>query len=202
MSFQIYFRDMRQGLERTKVCVSDSEEEFRNTTVEELKRKLIPGDQLEDTILRHRFKTLKENRTLGFYGVKHEGHIIAVRCRSSVTAKRPCDSLPVHGSAVKKTELDNYNLLTLEDDHTLGFGIKHEDEITAAETASSGLPSSRTAERHSMSPRNSCYLERRSCGFQDSLYSFKEDEDDEDKVIPRSQSMDNLLFDMHQPQLE
>jgi len=45
MSFQIYFRDMRQGLERTKVCVSDSEEEFRNTTVEELKRKLIPGDQ-------------------------------------------------------------------------------------------------------------------------------------------------------------
>ncbi|XP_039535204.1 uncharacterized protein LOC120484222 isoform X2 [Pimephales promelas] len=220
MSFQIYFTDELHGRERIRVCVSDSEEEFRNTTVEELKRKLIPGDQLadtilhycfytleenrtlgfygvqheghiiaerriikhedeftsgrkqcrcptvEDTILRHRFKTLKENRTLGFYGVKHEGHIIAVRCRSSVTAKRPCDSLPVHGSAVKKTELDNYNLLTLEDDHTLGFGIKHEDEITAAETASSGLPSSRTAERHSMSPRNSCYLERRSCGFQ------------------------------------
>jgi len=45
MSFQIYFRDMRQGLERIRVCVSDSEEEFRNTTVEELKRKLIPGDQ-------------------------------------------------------------------------------------------------------------------------------------------------------------
>jgi len=32
--------------------------------------------------------------------------------------------------------------------------------------------------------------------------AFEEDEDDEDKVIPRSQSMDNLLFDMHQPQLE
>jgi len=45
MSFQIYFIDMREGLERTKVCVANSEEEFRNTTVEELKRKLIPGDQ-------------------------------------------------------------------------------------------------------------------------------------------------------------
>jgi len=50
MSFQIYFRDMRQGLERTKVCVSDSEEEFRNTTVEELKRKLIPGDQRKSSL--------------------------------------------------------------------------------------------------------------------------------------------------------
>jgi len=45
MSFQIYFTDELHGRERIRVCVSDSEEEFRNTTVEELKRKLIPGDQ-------------------------------------------------------------------------------------------------------------------------------------------------------------
>jgi len=34
------------------------------------------------------------------------------------------------------------------------------------------------------------------------LCGYEEDEDDEDKVIPRSKSMDNLLLDMDQPQLE
>ncbi|XP_039520165.1 uncharacterized protein LOC120474069 [Pimephales promelas] len=82
MSFHIYFtnEDMIQGLQRIRVCVSNSGEEFRNTTVEELKRKLIPGDQLENTVLVNSdAKTLKKSRTLGFYGIKHEDHILAVR---------------------------------------------------------------------------------------------------------------------------
>ncbi|CAM4733646.1 unnamed protein product [Leuciscus chuanchicus] len=82
MSFQIYFTDMRHGLERRTVSVANSEEEFRNTTVQELKRKLIPEDQPEDTILRYRFNTLEKNHTLGFYGIKHEDHIFAERRRS------------------------------------------------------------------------------------------------------------------------
>ncbi|XP_077087089.1 uncharacterized protein LOC143738894 isoform X2 [Siphateles boraxobius] len=88
MSFQIYFTDKRRRIERIRVCVADSEEEFRNTTVEELKRKLIPEDQLEDTILVNYYeKTLKKNRTLGFYGIKHEDYITAVRRGSSYTVK-------------------------------------------------------------------------------------------------------------------
>ncbi|XDV53581.1 hypothetical protein PO909_022052, partial [Leuciscus waleckii] len=137
MSFQIYFLDTVNRLERRAVSVANSEEEFRNTTVQELKRKLIPEDQLEDSILCCRLKPLEDDHTLGFYGIKHEGHIIAERRRISVREKRPRDSSPVHESTVKNSKLDNSDLKTLEDDHTLGFGIKHEDEVTSAETASS-----------------------------------------------------------------
>ncbi|KAK9951836.1 hypothetical protein ABG768_017711 [Culter alburnus] len=84
MSFQIYFRDEINKRERMKVCVSSSEEELRNTTVEELKRKLIPEDQLDDAELLYKDETLKKNRTLGFYGIKHEDEIIAVRRGSSL----------------------------------------------------------------------------------------------------------------------
>ncbi|ROL48374.1 hypothetical protein DPX16_4200 [Anabarilius grahami] len=79
MSFQIYFRDEINKRERMRVCVSSSEEEWRNTTVEELKRKLIPEDQYDNTILVYHFNTLKKNRTLGSYGIEHEDEIRAVR---------------------------------------------------------------------------------------------------------------------------
>ncbi|XP_077087086.1 uncharacterized protein LOC143738893 [Siphateles boraxobius] len=144
MSFQIYFIDMRHGRLGKTVCVANSEEEFRNTTVEELKRKLIPEHQLADTILRYRFNTLKKNRTLGFYGIKHEDYITAVRRGSSYTGPtliaRPRPS-PVQVRSSKW----HWSIVAPEDDY--------EDE-------------------------------------------------DEDKVIPRSQSMDKLLFDMNQPQLK
>ncbi|XDV53582.1 hypothetical protein PO909_022052 [Leuciscus waleckii] len=89
MSFQIYFLDTVNRLERRAVSVANSEEEFRNTTVQELKRKLIPEDQLEDSILCCRLKPLEDDHTLGFYGIKHEGHIIAERRRTSISPIYP-----------------------------------------------------------------------------------------------------------------
>ncbi|XP_056108552.1 uncharacterized protein LOC130086510 [Rhinichthys klamathensis goyatoka] len=107
MSFQIYFIDRRHGRERRTVSVANSEEEFRNTTVEELKRKLIPEDQLADTILRYRFKTLKKNRTLGFYGIKHEDDITAFPRGYSYTVTH--QTMSSHGQKYTKT-------ITFEDD--------------------------------------------------------------------------------------
>ncbi|KAK7117955.1 hypothetical protein R3I94_023239 [Phoxinus phoxinus] len=101
MSFQIYFTDRRRGLEGTAVPVADSEEEFRNTTVEELKRRLIPEDQLGDTILRYRSKTLKKNRTLGSYGIKHEDRITAERRGGTYT--QTYVQFSSHGSEITDT---------------------------------------------------------------------------------------------------
>ncbi len=43
MSFQVYFLDRQKGT-KIKVPVANSEEEFKNTTVEEFKRKLSSED--------------------------------------------------------------------------------------------------------------------------------------------------------------
>ncbi|XP_077087085.1 uncharacterized protein LOC143738892 [Siphateles boraxobius] len=173
MSFQIYFKDMRHRCER--ITVSNSEEEFRNTTVEDLKRNLIPEDQLEDTILRYRFKTLEKNRTLGFYSIKHEDHITAVHCGISGSGKPQNSSFyrpPVHVS-----------------------GVKHEDEITS-ECKHGGHM------HHTVN--KTCFTGFAPSSTSDSiewLVSEGSPEDDEDKVIPRSRSMDNVC-DMNQPQLK
>ncbi|XP_048014087.1 uncharacterized protein LOC125246967 [Megalobrama amblycephala] len=107
MSFQIYFTDEINKRERMRVCVSSSEEELRNTTVEELKRKLIPEDQHDNTILVYHFNTLKKKRTLGSYGIKHEDEIRAVRRGSTYTEK-----IEFHSSPAKVTE----ETRTFEDD--------------------------------------------------------------------------------------
>lgn len=71
MSFQVYFLDRQKGT-KIKVPVANSEEEFKNTTVEEFKRKLsseesrnkVCGLYCNDQLLFH-------DRTLGSHGIKH-----------------------------------------------------------------------------------------------------------------------------------
>ncbi|XP_050955709.1 uncharacterized protein LOC127156721 [Labeo rohita] len=76
MSFQVCFLDRRTGT-KIKVSVANSEEEFRNTTVEELKRKLLS----EDSRYKHcglycNHKLLFHDRTLGSHGIKHNDIIV------------------------------------------------------------------------------------------------------------------------------
>ncbi|KAK9951837.1 hypothetical protein ABG768_017712 [Culter alburnus] len=105
MSFQIYFRDWGHQRSDVKVCVSSSEEELRNTTVEELKRKLIPEDQHDNTILLYQHETLKKNRTLGSYGIKHRDEIRAVRRGKTRTFEDDDDD---EGKEISRTQSLEY----------------------------------------------------------------------------------------------
>ncbi|XP_073798558.1 uncharacterized protein isoform X2 [Danio rerio] len=70
--FQIQFVDeVHEGRAPLTVTVANTEEEFRNTTVKDLQRKLIPEDEYENTILVYECSTLKRNRTLGSYNIQH-----------------------------------------------------------------------------------------------------------------------------------
>lgn len=71
MSFQVCFLDRRKGT-KIKVSVANSEEEFKNTTVEELKRKLLSEDSRYKVCeLYCNDKLLFHDRTLGSHGIKH-----------------------------------------------------------------------------------------------------------------------------------
>ncbi|XP_056308048.1 uncharacterized protein LOC130219632 [Danio aesculapii] len=84
--FQIQFVDeVHEGRAPLTVTVANSEEEFRNTRVKDLKRKLIPEDEYENTILIYERSTLKRNRTLGSYNVQHDSVITGLRRGATYT---------------------------------------------------------------------------------------------------------------------
>ncbi|XP_016105360.1 ubiquitin-like [Sinocyclocheilus grahami] len=76
MSFNICIKD-EKGQPRT-VSV-DSEEELKNMTVEELKRRAFPEDRWIAWRFIFKGRQLKEGRTLGSYGVLNESTIHAVQ---------------------------------------------------------------------------------------------------------------------------
>ncbi len=49
MTFQLCFTDWMKPGWKIKVSVANSEEEFKNTTVEELKRKLLSEDECKSS---------------------------------------------------------------------------------------------------------------------------------------------------------
>ncbi|KAL1248035.1 hypothetical protein QQF64_023411 [Cirrhinus molitorella] len=86
---------------KIKVSVANSEEEFKNTTVEELKRKVLSEDEYENSILAYYFcTTLKKNRTLGFYGIKHEDEITKVPRGTTYTVTSQTQSSAGHMTEV------------------------------------------------------------------------------------------------------
>ncbi|RXN19403.1 ubiquitin-like isoform X1 [Labeo rohita] len=88
--------DKRTGT-KIKVSVANSEEEFRNTTVEELKRKLLS----EDSRYKHcglycNHKLLFHDRTLGSHGIKHNDIIVTEPPMrpQSLSSEDECEGLP------------------------------------------------------------------------------------------------------------
>lgn len=76
MSVNIFITDMT-GQRRT-VCV-DSEEELKNMTVEEFKKRFFPEKKYKwDLRLIFEGKQLEDARTLGSYGILNESTIFAV----------------------------------------------------------------------------------------------------------------------------
>ncbi|XP_073688248.1 uncharacterized protein [Garra rufa] len=98
-TFELWLEDYMKPDWKIKVSVANSEEEFKNTTVEELKRKVLPEDEYEKTILVYHWDTLKKNCTLGFYGIKHEDNITKVPRGTTYTVTYQTQS-----SAGHKTE--------------------------------------------------------------------------------------------------
>ncbi|XP_052454348.1 uncharacterized protein LOC128014674 [Carassius gibelio] len=76
MSFQVWILERRKGT-TINVSVANSEEEFKNTTVEELKRKLFSADSRYKVCeLYCNDERLFHDRTLGSHGIKHSDVIM------------------------------------------------------------------------------------------------------------------------------
>lgn len=77
MLYQLNILNMKG--EKILVDVSNSEEEFRNTTVEELKRKYLKdyGDY-QNVRLLFKDRQLEDLDTLGDYGIRHKSTIFVI----------------------------------------------------------------------------------------------------------------------------
>ncbi|XP_016350226.1 ubiquitin-like isoform X1 [Sinocyclocheilus anshuiensis] len=75
MSFNIF---IKYEIGQLRAVSVDSEEELKNTTVEELRRRAFPEDQWDALVFIFEGRQLEEGRTLGSYGVLNESTIHAV----------------------------------------------------------------------------------------------------------------------------
>ncbi|XP_048015076.1 uncharacterized protein LOC125247681 [Megalobrama amblycephala] len=211
MSCSVIIKNMNGDERRVYV---DSEEELKNMNVEEFRRRFCPDVGRRRYIKLYILKEPADDQTRSDCDRKHESvQELEPGCSGDISNQstgQGSESVDFpHDRPGLVTNCSFFSLFPwlrltvteyLKDDQTLGYyGIREGSTIHEIEMHLVG--SALTA---------GCSISVKECKRK---YSEDEDEDehvgakrrpplpeDEDKKIPRSRSMDNLLFDMQQPQ--